>query len=388
MYWRISNILDYNWGILHNVCLSRKVTEERNAYVIFYGTDYFQDGITVNDYLGMKYSINPIEYPNKTFPYNEIIMTKNVWMIRSQVSFSIGHFTDNFSLLWYIAKHSKEFPPIDYILLPGVFTDGELFWNEMTLEIYLNELPHRPVVYTTDDFMYMTRKGLLMCFDTLNIIGEAHFGGYGGYFESVKMKHLFRDRTFEYLELKPQINKNIINILIVIRDSPFYPRNIINIKPDLISLINSICGNICEIKYAIFESLLPEEQIEIVMNSDIYITPHGSSIMNHLWLNDNGILIECFPFYFIDTDSMIPTLNSNYLYLSSHSTKALKDVPVDLMFSKICNSDVNTLSYRVFHMFQCRSSFLIPNMIANLNFMKFNIFYSIKYSLFKKNNNL
>lgn len=114
MYWRISNILDYNWGILHNVCLSRKVTEERNAYVIFYGTDYFQDGITVNDYLGMKYSINPIEYPNKTFPYNEIIITKNVWMIRSQVSFSIGHFTDNFSLLWYIAKHSKEFPPIDY----------------------------------------------------------------------------------------------------------------------------------------------------------------------------------------------------------------------------------------------------------------------------------
>lgn len=388
MYWRISNILDYNWGILHNVCLSRKVTEERNAYVIFYGTDYFQDGITVNDYLGMKYSINPIEYPNKTFPYNEIIMTKNVWMIRSQVSFSIGHFTDNFSLLWYIAKHSKEFPPIDYILLPGVFTDGELFWNEMTLEIYLNELPHRPVVYTTDDFMYMTRKGLLMCFDTLNIIGEAHFGGYGGYFESVKMKHLFRDRTFEYLELKPQINKNIINILIVIRDSPFYPRNIINIKPDLISLINSICDNLCEIKYAIFESLLPEEQIEIVMNSDIYITPHGSSIMNHLWLNDNGILIECFPFYFIDTDSMIPTLNSNYLYLSSHSTKALKDDPVDLMFSKICNSDVNTLSYRVFHMFQCRSSFLIPNIIANLNFMKFNIFYSIKYSLFKNNNNL
>lgn len=388
MYWRISNILDYNWGILHNVCLSRKVTEERNAYVIFYGTDYFQDGITVNDYLGMKYSINPIEYPNKTFPYNEIIITKNVWMIRSQVSFSIGHFTDNFSLLWYIAKHSKEFPPIDYILLPGVFTDGELFWNEMTLEIYLNELPHRPVVYTTDDFMYMTRKGLLMCFDTLNIIGEAHFGGYGGYFESVKMKHLFRDRTFEYLELKPQINKNIINILIVIRDSPFYPRNIINIKPDLISLINSICGNFCEIKYAIFESLLPEEQIEIVMNSDIYITPHGSSIMNHLWLNDNGILIECFPFYFIDTDSMIPTLNSNYLYLSSHSTKALKDVPVHLMFSKICNSYVNTLSYRVFHMFQCRSSFLIPNMIANLNFMKFNIFYSIKYSLFKKKKNL
>lgn len=382
MYWKENYVKDYNWGVLHNICLKRTVTGEKNAYVLFYGSKYFQNGIKAEDYIGMKYAINPVEYPNQTYPYNEIIITKNVWMVRDQVSYSIGHFTDNFSLLWYIAKHSKDFPPIDYLLLPGVFTDGELFWNQLTLEIYLNELPHRPVVYTTNDFMYMTRKKMLMCFETLNIIGEAHFGGYGGYFESVKMKHLFRDRTFEYLELKPEIDKNIINVLIVKRDSPYYPRNIINIEPDLISLIKSICGNLCAIKYAIFESLLPEDQIEIVMNCDIFITPHGSSIMNHLWLSDDGVLIECFPYYFIGTESMIPTTNSNLLYLSSHSTKALPEVPVNILFSEECHSDCNTLYYKVFS--PCRFLILRPNMIANLNFMKFNFFYSMKYSLFRK----
>lgn len=243
-----------------------------------------------------------------------------VYLIKFVTSLHLGHTFNNLMYLWYIIDSPNIFP------IPQIVIFVDHSSNNNYINFYMNffiptlkRINPNVQIYYRNFIVKMMRRTNVFCFSNAYINQEVHVGGFGGYFINRKSRLRFKDSVYDFIKFnktEAELNKDknkIINILIVGR----YNRNIQNAREIAFS-IQRICNemNVDFIVHYLFdyEDYNPQSQITFSFNIDIYISPHGTSLFNTLWLNSNKCVIELFPAFFIRTDWMYSSFDFDLYY--------------------------------------------------------------------------
>lgn len=149
-----------------------------------------------------------------------------------------------------------------------------------------------------------------------------------------------------------EINNNIINICLLKRKNSNSTRNIVNLNEIysfLINLKNHIINKKIDVEIISFDGINSVEQIKIVMNRNILISPHGSGLVNMLWILKNKVtIIEGYSIFRADTNLKLSTV-FGFTYFPLSSVKIYDDLNVYYDFRNEKNSSCYYNNYPQIH---------------------------------------
>lgn len=331
---------------------------------------------------------NPFVYINY---HNE---TGN-WLLIQYITWHIGHFLDNHAFLLNILENPSKYPELKVIYNPTFDRKSEIDYNTILLDNFLSRF-NPPIIYKTWSEVEkdMNLKSLI-CFKQLNIVGYNRIINFGGMFLSIKSKISFRDSIFEkykkYQIPIKDLNKVIIVAVIRRNQSLHRIRNDLNYK-EIFKMLKELENqqySYYKIKvYRIeYEDLTFKSQIVLSNQIDIYISPHGTSIINHLWLMSKSVVIEMFPYMFMQWDWELHCTISNLIYIPLFSTRPQPGYKVNHIHSEFCNTTTNTLKHRINVKRSnqwCRYWFVESSFYVNMRLVMNTVNYGIKNVIYWK----
>lgn len=277
-----------------------------------------------NDNIPFKFCNSPFTcLHNLNLPKNEhkilVTLKDPVYLIKFVSPLHLGHTFNNLMYLWYIISNPDIFPTPNVLFFVDYSSNNQFIMFLMHFfKAKLKKINPKITILNRDNILKLLRRENIVCFSQAYINQEVHVGGFGGYFINRKSHQKFKDSIFDYIKFNKTTNaKDEIKILIVRR----YNRNIMNFYPIANMLRTIILSLHTKFKVGFdiftlpdFQTYVPPTQITIVFNVDIYISPHGTSLFNILWLNNNKCVIELFPSFFIRTDWMYSSYDYNLIY--------------------------------------------------------------------------
>lgn len=236
-----------------------------------------------------------------------------VWFLPS---WSSGLFIkwDNFML--YKIYGDKKYPPVKNMIFDSLlinYPDFEM--HRLYDKIYTSKYENIKKFYLEDMTKYY-RKCKTICFKELHSINRSGFNGF--YFLDRSMRVKFRDDGYRITNINTNTNnanKRIAEIGVIIRKYHLRRREIININ-DIILLLKEIIRNNDKIKYEViyFDEKSTKDQILLIMNKQIIITPHGANLCNILWIvNNKATILECYSIFRTDAYLKL-SIMMNYRY--------------------------------------------------------------------------
>ncbi|KAK8853582.1 hypothetical protein M9Y10_017143 [Tritrichomonas musculus] len=134
---------------------------------------------------------------------------------------------------------------------------------------------------------------------------------------------IFRKTIEKYLITTPeQLKNNNTKYLLFLNRPKSSRRTILNYKEVLASISSHFPNWI--ITYTDFTGLTLRHQIKLILQTDIFLTIHGSALTHLLFLNDNAIVIEIMPYLF-----------SEYVHLYQHLAEITK---IKFFEFKVCKN--------------------------------------------------
>lgn len=298
------------YATFENICLYNAYDKSK-PFIELYSKDYKNNALKLIENM-KKYYYNiytfDLRVTNNYKSENKVFLEDDSWLISGSCG-TLFH-TFDFLLLWNLSK-SQPSPPIKNVILAGV---NSKYDNQMSMFLYHLYLHNKSYLFLQDINKYY-RKGGYICFRKVNIISRRMFGHFGMFFENIKERKEFRDYGYKYLSINPQKNPKIIEIGIIYRDLD-NSRKIVNENGmlDMINSLKRVYKNIRIERFA-FDKMNAKEQILMIKNKNILISPSGSSLSNILWIvNPKVLVIECFS-WFINGEIMHFTINNGYYYI-------------------------------------------------------------------------
>lgn len=270
---------------------------------------------------------------NTSFIEKNIWKNNNTWIITSAINRHITHFIDNRILLWYLSNNNYN---IDYIIDPLYNERSEYDFSNFIYYQLLKRFNNNINLITSDDYNKLTKRTYLMCFNEVKLIVPVVYIGLMSWFINLKERNKFRDYILSNNNLKYEYTKynELIKVSILYRNIKKRSRNIIDYEI-LIKMLNDIYKNKIIIKIISFDDIDPIDQIKLIMNENIIISPHGASLTHLLWVNNNCVIIECFPYIFLRPDIIrisitsgvkyFPHIPLKRLYSKEHYNKNIKE---------------------------------------------------------------
>lgn len=281
-----------------------------------------------NDTIPFKFCNSPFSCShNMKLPENEhriLIQFKDpVYLIKFVSPLHLGHTFNNLMYLWYIISNPNIFPTPSILFFVDYSSNNE--FGTFLLHFFktiLKKNNPKISILNREYILKLIRRENIVCFSHAYINQEVHVGGFGGYFIDRKSYQKFKDSIFDFIKYNETINaklfnQNLIRILIVTRNN----RNIMNFN-EIAHILKTVIFSM-NIKFKIeynfftlpdFSNYSPTTQIQTAFNIDIYISPHGTSLFNILWLNNKKCVIELFPSFFIRTDWMYSSYDYDLIY--------------------------------------------------------------------------
>lgn len=315
-------------------------------------------------------------------------------MLIQYISWHIGHFLDNHAFLMNILDNPSHYPELKVIYNPTFDRKTEIEYNLILLENILSKF-NPPIVYKT---WYDVKREMnlisIICFKQLNIVGYNRIINFGGMFLSIESKKSFRDsilNKYKQQYIANDLSKTIIIAVVRRNLNPSRIRNALNYK--MIFKMLKELENKSDILYKIkvyrieYEHITFKSQIILSNQVDIYISPHGTSIINHLWLMSKSVVIEMFPYMFVQWDWQIHCTISNLLYFPLLSTRPQPGYDPNHIHSELCNLTTNTLKHRINVKRSsqwCRYSFVESSFYANMKLLMNVVNYGIRNVIYWK----
>lgn len=250
--------------------------------------------------------------------------SEGVWFLPN---FSSGLFIkwDNFML--YKIFGDKNYPPVKNIIfdsLPINYADFEM--HRLYDKIYTSKYENVKKYYSEDMNKYYRKYGTI-CFKEVHTINRSGFNGF--YFLDRSMRIKFRDDGYRIANINYN-NKNkknrVIEIGVIIRKNQLRRREIININ-EILLLLKEITRNNNRINYEViyFDEKSARDQILLIMNKQIILTPHGANLCNILWIvNSKATIFECYSIFRTDAYLKLSIMmNYRYFPLASPNIDAL-----------------------------------------------------------------
>lgn len=291
---------------------------------------------------------------------------------------NIGHFTDN--LLFYLIKNDIQYPPINDLMFIEVDTRSLSLYNSMILKFITRNIKYKNIFFQPDILrLFRKLKNEDICFKTIHLIIRSKNGAFLGLFRSYKTRIKFRDEGYKYLRITPEkdIKKEKICITIIVRKTN-KDRRITN----LVLIKNMIKSMKYEYEEVYFDGKLPIEQILMIINAKIILTPFGAGIINVMWIvSPKVLIINCMSTY-VMADYNYFAYSVGYRIISLFSLHHLVD---PLTFDegyrekfKFSNTPCVTLSTFF------RTNFPLhktngDNMTISTNQIRYSIYYGLMY---------
>lgn len=301
---------------LKNVCLKEEMLYGK-ARIMLYNLSskeidefkYFSNKLSIQ--YTFFYEIND-EIPNYAYWWKS---EKGVW-INSCFCSTLWHYFDYYLL--YDICNKEKYPPVNEVIflqLNGGIGEMQFFLTQLFTYHYKNITK-----YYFEDLLKIFRYKYI-CFKEINVVNRRVFGHYGMIFKTKEERRIFRDDAYQYLNINEK-KLDTIEIGIIYRKIENGQRKIIN-EENIIKLIKEM-----NLKYnykinrIYFDGLDVKEQIKLILNKNLIISPSGSSLCNIIWfIHSYNVIIECFGLYINnDINHSSTSFGINYFPLFSKRT--------------------------------------------------------------------
>lgn len=246
----------------------------------------------------------------------------------------------------YDICNKEKYPPVNEVIflqLNGGIGEMQFFLTQLFTHHYKNITK-----YYFEDLLKIFRYKLI-CFKEINVVNRRVFGHYGMIFKTKEERRIFRDDAYQYLNINEK-KLDTIEIGIIYRKIENGQRKIIN-EENIIKLIKEM-----NLKYnykisrIYFDGLDAKEQIKLILNKNLIISPSGSSLCNIIWFIHNyNVIIECFGLY-INNDINHSSISFGINYFPLFSKRTLINIneyydSYNISKSEYPSVHINTLSF-------------------------------------------
>lgn len=309
------------------------------------------------------------------FP-EENVQTEEVWFTSLWVHRNIAHFLD--TMFIYNIQDDNRYPLINHLIMADIDFRETLVYNNMMFKIITNNYKPFKITYQQDLTNLMRKfKHNRICYKTMHIMFRTQ-NGWLGIFRSLTKRYKFRDEGYKYLKITPTVIKSI-KIVLIARKNKRRPRMIVNMNI-LEEIIKSEGYNYSLIY---FDGKTPIEQIKLIIDSNIIITPFGASTVNIMWMSSPKSVIINTLSAFVAIDYVHLSYSLNYMYFPLFSPiEGLNPYTYDIGFEedyrfekhpKVFFSTYKSAHYPIYRKFE------VTNMTINTKQFKFSLLYAIRY---------
>lgn len=342
------------------------IKESGNNWITIENVVVGKNSITARSY----FKINPKDYEefsniyNKIFPhyfYSFFIIVSTsadnyyIWPNEEGIWYSssfcntLYHRWDTFML--YVIDNDKKYPPINEVIFDSY--EGRI--EDYEMQNYYNTILENKLskskFYYQEEMSKLYRKYGYIFFKKIHILFRSGYNQF--YFVNRNKASEFRDFGMNITKIQiNEINNNLINICLLKRQNSYSTRNIINLNEIysiLMNLKNHILNKKIDIEIISFDGINSVEQIKLMVNRNIVISPHGAGLVNMLWILKSKVtIIEGYSIFITDAYLKLSTV-FGFLYFPLSSVKIYDDLNIYYDFENEKNSSFYYNNYPQIH---------------------------------------
>lgn len=340
-------IFGYKWVTLENVALFKRLTDGRAVIL------YISKGKIFNVFNYNKIGMYAAALQQFTTPLSVKAKWRNdeVWYHSSYCQ-NLYHQLDHF--MFFDIADKEEFQPINEVIFDS-FT-GEADTNEMHsfIQKVISTKLSKTKFYYSKYMDMLFRKHKFIYFRKVHIAIKS--GYFDFYFYNPRLSKEFRDLGFKLINYNWYNNNNKeskeINICIIIRKNSKSTRNILNVN-EIYEMLNNFkkyrnMKNM-NVEMIYFDGYKSSDQLRLIMNRDIIISPHGAGLTNLIWIMKKGVtVIECYSVFRIVAFSKI-SVSLGFHYISLGSERIYEDMNIYYDFNNENNASFYYNNYPQIH---------------------------------------
>ncbi|KAK8801176.1 hypothetical protein WA158_001946 [Blastocystis sp. Blastoise] len=217
----------------------------------------------------------------------------NVLLLMTTFQKHMTHFIEIFNYVLYYMHEYSRLPKINYLINPLYDSTQELSWINNYYDIVTEELTRQFPILLMNAKEFAPYKDGLVCFKKLDVIGRiTTYGIDGNNFLSREDAQMIRVLVYKKLGLSLNVPANRrLHTLFIYREPAKYHTSsrLISNFEEIKSTLNRHKDLI--VQYTNFEAPSFKDQITIVSDTDIMITPCGAALTNMIFMLPHSALV-------------------------------------------------------------------------------------------------